>query len=137
MAINYIYSIFLFRNPDNVYVYAYFTEKTCLYVGKGCQYRAMAHLKYKEVESQQPGEDWISYVRQPRDAISAINRVWLSGRPLHLYVSFVKQNFAREMEASLMTSLDPSANLDKNHHRKGKEIAEHFRNPTFGSKFLC
>ena len=137
MAINYIYSIFLFRNPDNVYVYAYFAEEECLYVGKGRDYRAMSHLKFKEVERQQPEEDWKSYVRKPKDSKLAINRVWLSGRPLTLFVSFVKQNFAREVEAYLITKLDPSANLDKAHHREEKEVADHFKNPTFGSKLFC
>ena len=68
-------------------MYAYFCEGICLYVGKGHGYRAVEHLKFQGKQNKPSDEDWKTYITKPRTAVSAINRVWLLGKPLTLYVS--------------------------------------------------
>lgn len=41
MYINNIHFIFLFRNPDERYVYAIFAGDKCVYVGVGVEYRCL------------------------------------------------------------------------------------------------
>ena len=120
-----------------MYVYAYFCHDVCPYVGKGSGYRATNHLKYHKEEKKGAKESWKTYIRKARTAVSAINRAWLLGKPLTLFVNFVRQHLDREVEASLITKLKPSANMVKCNHRDGKEIAKHFKNPKFGSNLFC
>lgn len=137
MSINYIYSIFHFRNPGKRYVYAFFSGDLCLYVGVGVKYRCLNHLKYEKQVAKAPGVGDIEYMKKARKPITAINRAWMLGKPLSLFVSFVSQNLANEVEASLITELLPSANL--NHvekHRNGEKLAAHFLEPTFGNKLF-
>ena len=135
MAINCIFSIFLFRNPDEAYVYAYYSETICLYVGQGRKYRATEHLRFHKDEK--PSDmNWAQFIEEAKLSVTAINRVWRSGRPLTLFVSFVKKNIVREVEASLIGELKPSANKLAPTCKKAKEITEHFRNPTFASKLF-
>ena len=138
MAINYIYSIFLFRNPDERYVYAIHADELCLYVGVGNGYRCLKHLKFDQQPPKPPGVADCSYLELAGSPSAVVNRGWMLGSKLAIFVAFVKSNVANEVELALITQLKPLRNQVKiKNHRCGAEIAKHFKTPTFGSKLFC
>ena len=138
MSINYIYFLFLFRNPDERYVYAIHAGDLCLYVGVGQEYRCLKHLKFNQQPPKPPGMADYTYFELAGSPSAVVNRGWMLGRKLTISVAFVKSNVADEVELALITELKPLANQNKSkRHRDGAEIAKHFMAPTFGSKLFC
>ena len=138
MSINNIHFIFLFRNPDERYVYAIFAGDKCVYVGVGVEYRCLKHLNTVQQPPKPPGVDDSTYFELSGTPSAVVNRGWMLGSKLAIFVAFVKSNVADEVELALTTELKPLGNqLKSKKHRDGAEIAEHFKAPTFGSKLFC
>jgi hypothetical protein len=138
VSINNIHFIFLFRNPDERYVYAIFAGDKCVYVGVGVEYRCLKHLNTVQQPPKPPGVDDCTYFELSGTPSAVVNRGWMLGSKLAIFVAFVKSNVANEVELALITQLKPLRNQVKiKNHRCGAEIAKHFKTPTFGSKLFC